>query len=578
MDQEAHTKRTMPLQSAPRLRRKRARPQNFLQEHNLLVPCVVILALVILISAGLMHELVSTASSHTIDHFPTIEKEGEPPSSRNQQHQESQGVPPHLQVSPVLPIFHPIPNQDKLIDDLLHQRKPTIAGIQAYLQLFVRQLHKSNLQLSNDPHREALTIIKAYFALADEYLTPLDHAYRDQLLFPVRDDDSLYLSLAAFREHLLADTLEMAFTHAKHPERLFVGAVVQNCFGRVDPNDYHSIDPSGLPCKTGAQVVGKNAQGRDQTKVSDAPPDMNGIEVFCQKADFQQYCNNGQIRVLYIHETESLGPAVARYYASKLWGGETYFMQVDSHLLYADEWDQKYIDELRVTSNYPKSVLSSYPPGFQNVHNNVVRETPGARLCRCETRMEDPNPIVRINMGASYTGNEPKPTQIPFIAAGFFFVRAEFLQEIPFDPFLPWLFMGEEIALSLRAWTHGWNIYAPRKNLIAHQYRPGRMGLPKFWGTVNRLFHGRPGNNRLQGPLIQRVKHMVGYPGSSRKDLENDERDGNITFVLEEIEHYGYGTQRKWDDYLEFAHMTFDHETNAIVCTRNTWCNKGQKD
>ena len=33
--------------------------------------------------------------------------------------------------------------------------------------------------------------------------------------------------------------------------------------------------------------------------------------------------------------------------------------------------------------------------------------------------------------------------------------------------------MGEEIALSMRAWTHGWDIYAPRQNLIAHQYRPG---------------------------------------------------------------------------------------------------------
>ena len=52
--------------------------------------------------------------------------------------------------------------------------------------------------------------------------------------------------------------------------------------------------------------------------------------------------------------------------------------------------------------------------------------------------------------------------------------------------------MGEEIALSLRAWTHGWYIYAPRKNLIAHQYRPGRMGLPKFWENTGRVF-GRPG-------------------------------------------------------------------------------------
>ena len=52
--------------------------------------------------------------------------------------------------------------------------------------------------------------------------------------------------------------------------------------------------------------------------------------------------------------------------------------------------------------------------------------------------------------------------------------------------------MGEKIALSLRAWTAGWDIYAPRKNWIAHQYRPGKMGLPKFWENTGRVF-GRPG-------------------------------------------------------------------------------------
>merc|ERR1711862_971294 len=89
------------------------------------------------------------------------------------------------------------------------------------------------------------------------------------------------------------------------------------------------------------------------------------------------------------------------------------------------------------------------------------------------------------------------------------------LVDVPFDTYLPWCFMGEEIALSLRAWTHGWDIYAPRENLIAHQYRPGRMGLPKFWENTGRVF-GRPGpgfNTKLQAITIQRIKYMVGYPG-----------------------------------------------------------------
>lgn len=398
-------------------------------------------------------------------------------------------TPSHLNplTVPVLPIFAPVPNAESVMEDTL-KGKPTMAGIIAILQKFILKLHESNRNLSAT-RADAMTIIRSFFDLSSQYLAPLDEAYRGKPVFPIRQDDSIFLSLAAFREHLLADTLDHAFRRAKHPEKLFVGAVVQNCFGRV-LEDGITIDASGTPCRTGAQVVGKNKQGRDQTQVFDAPVDKNGIEDFCaMKPEYQTYCENGQIRVLYIHETESLGPAMARYYASKLWGGETFFVQTDSHLLFAEEWDEKYRVEIQATKSYPKAVLSSYPPGFQQsaANNNIVEETPGARLCHCETRVEDPSPIVRINTGRKYQGDEPRPTQIPFIAAGFFFTRAEFLVDVPFDPFVPWLFMGEEIALSMRAWTHGWDIYAPRKNLIAHQYRPGRMGLPKFWGSVNRL-------------------------------------------------------------------------------------------
>jgi hypothetical protein len=328
--------------------------------------------------------------------------------------------------------------------------------------------------------------------------------------------------LASFRDFLLGDTLKGAFDQAKNPDKLFIGAIVQNCFGL---NPYPGEE--GVQCRTGAQVVGKDENGKDKTKVSDAPPDRNGIDEFCSSPEHKKYCDSGQIRVLYLHENASLGPAMARYYASKLWGGETYFVQVDSHLEFYEEWDQLYTNELKSTKSFPKSVLSSYPPGFQQENGGVLmNESPGARLCTCEFSSYDVEAqIIRINSGIGYSGGEEHPTQIPFIAAGFFFTPAAFLVDVPFgeeihcykrndliylvldlrkgneiitflifdltyiflfvdkprwiDPFMPWCFMGEEIMLSMRAWTHGWDIYAPRKNWIAHQYRPGRMGLPK---------------------------------------------------------------------------------------------------
>jgi [Skp1-protein]-hydroxyproline N-acetylglucosaminyltransferase len=436
------------------------------------------------------------------------------------------------------------------------------------LQIFLRHLRQSNIQLqnvSNDKKGED-QVRQAYYQLATQYLIPcLDIPYRNRTIFPVRtEEDSIFISLAAYREHLLYDTLKGAFGNAKNPNQIYVGIVMQNCFGIDDIVTNHTYQ-----CYTGVQVVGTDEKsGRPITKVSETTPDLNGVLQFCSDPLYQTYCQKGHIRLLSVHESESLGPAIARYFASKLWGGETYFIQVDSHLEFTNEWDALYINELKVTSNYPLSVLSMYPPGF----GHVAGETPGTRLCTCEFSKSDvEDHIIRINNGASYQSNHvyEKPTQIPFIAAGFFMARSEFLKDVPFDPFLPWCFMGEEIALSMRAWTHGWNIYAPRKNWIAHQYRPGRLGLPKFWETVGRVFHRGIGiSNRLQSQVVHRVKYMIGYPEVTQESLRQD----GIDDILQDINYYGLGEVRSRDDYIKLTQIDFEH----YRCQPMHWCNNGE--
>jgi [Skp1-protein]-hydroxyproline N-acetylglucosaminyltransferase len=479
---------------------------------------------------------------------------------------------------PILNIEEGIYNSQQLIDDVLSGERPTISGMALVLSRFIKELRASNKQLANrnkqsnnggDGAVQRDEVHEAFVKLATQYLTPLEDTYRNREIFPLRSDESIYISLASFRDHMLRDTLMGAFDQATHPNNLFVGVIVQNCFGlHPYPGEV------GSQCKTGAQVVGKGPGGHDITKVSDAPPDNNGVEEFCNSSKHSQYCTNGQIRVLYIHEDESLGPAMARYYASKLYGGETYFMQVDAHLEFYVGWDTLYINELKCTKSYPKSMLSSYPPGFNTEHGGILNSapSPGARLCSCEFSDNDVEEhIIRLNSGNGYNGDEMLPTQIPFVAAGFFFTPSRWLVDVPFDPYLPWCFMGEEIMLSMRTWTAGWDIYAPRKNWIAHQYRPGRMGLPKFWGSVGRMF-GRPGpsfSNQLQKRLIKRVKYLVGYTDCCTK--EKLQQDGDA-LVLQDVEHYGMGNVRSREAYLKWAKIDVD----AKKCHVIQWCNKGE--
>jgi len=464
---------------------------------------------------------------------------------------------PHLK-----PHFPPLPPHtmsvdlfgEQIITDTLSHNKPTMAGIIAILQRFLQNLHQFLID-----HRDskALTVINEYFDLVTKYLVPLEEAYRDKPVFPIREDESIFMSLGAYRDHLLGETLRQAFKNAANPDKLFVGAVVQNCFG---------ID---VTCRTGVEVKGKDERGNPITKVSDRGPDVNGIEQFCDDPEYTKYCDSGQIRALYVNETESNGPTTARYFASKLWGGETYFLQADAHLRFAPEWDRLYAEEVKAAKSYPKAVLSAYPPGFSEGDPPYQGGTTGTRLCTCVFSNSDvEHHIIRINTGEVCGEHANAPTQIAYIAAGFFFARAEFLTDVPFDPFLPWCFMGEEIALSLRAWTHGWDIYAPRKNLIAHQYRPGRMGLPKFWENTGRVF-GRPGpgfNTQLQTISLKRVKYMVGYKDTTKEGLENL----GHSVVLTDFQHYGPGETRTMDEFLK--HVNIDIEQQR--CGNIEWCNK----
>ena len=78
----------------------------------------------------------------------------------------------------------------------------------------------------------------------------------------------------------------------------------------------------------------------------------------------------------------------------------------------------------------------------------------------------------------------------PFWAAGFSFARGHFVANVPYDCCLPMVFMGEEISIGIRGWTHGYDFYANQQSVVFHEYAQEsarRRHVPKFWeGGRNR--------------------------------------------------------------------------------------------
>ena len=116
----------------------------------------------------------------------------------------------------------------------------------------------------------------------------------------------------------------------------------------------------------------------DLGKVEPVPPDVDCYKTFCE-GDGKKYCDNNQVRVLNVEESESLGPYAARYFASKLWFGEQWYMQIDAHMTFAQDWDATSVEMLQRAPS-EKPIISHYPPSHTEDPKSWD-ERPGTRIC-----------------------------------------------------------------------------------------------------------------------------------------------------------------------------------------------------
>lgn len=297
--------------------------------------------------------------------------------------------------------------------------------------------------------------------------------------------DTIFISVASYRDKICPATIESIFINAKHPKRVFIGICQQNDVGDVDCLE------KGLESLPGFRH---------------------------------------QVRILRLRHNEARGPTYARYLCSTLYDKEEYYLQIDSHCLFIKDWDViliKMIKDLK-ENGIPKPVLSTYTPGYEDYTKDPDPSNPVTTIC--QAWFTDQNLISLLGAGWTTPDHLPRPNA--YIAAGMFFADARFLKELPFDPELDFVFVGEELLLSARFFTHGWDIFTPNRNVIYHMYT--REKDPKFWE-----------NKHLDSEqALKKVRYIL--------NLEKD--PAHLTpRQLDSLDIYGLGKERPIDDYLQFA-------------------------
>ena len=213
-------------------------------------------------------------------------------------------------------------------------------------------------------------------------------------------------------------------------------------------------------------------------------------------------------------------------------------LQIDSHMRALEHWDDLLLKTWKECSD-ARAVLSVYPNGFQqpcHLQTSILPVMAAAGF--------DADGILNLRGISRFQLPEEQPDRpIPgaFIAGGFLFGPGSIVCEVPYDPDL--YFHGEEVAMSARLWTSGFNIYAPNRLLLFHLYKTERTDKEHsatHWGDHSNWHHY---NLRA----LKSVHTLLGRLNNAPESIRcfNDQPD--------ELQPFGLGKKRKLSMYQQWA-------------------------
>ena len=184
---------------------------------------------------------------------------------------------------------------------------------------------------------------------------------------------------------------------------------------------------------------------------------------------------SNQISYEHIDPHLSQGPCWARARVQEFYSNEPYYLQIDSHMQFEQDWDSYMLSYLTKIQNEGSSshsppIITCYPRGFDIVdfdNKNFYLQSDDTSTFTLNFREDS----IFCNGPYSSQITSMTNTEIThgyLIAAGCLFTTGEFVKQVPYDQSL--YFYGEELSIALRAFTKGFGIYHIPEVPIYHLY------------------------------------------------------------------------------------------------------------
>lgn len=299
---------------------------------------------------------------------------------------------------------------------------------------------------------------------------------------------TILVHLPAYREPELIPTIESCLANAKYPKRIHFGICRQ-----FNPEDgFDNVD---------------KYRDRKGFKVMDVP--------------FQ--------------DAKGLPWARARINEDLL-DDEDYVLQLDSHHRFVKDWDKTLIDMHKglKKKGIKKPLIGGYLPQY-----SPDTDPDGRADCPWQAQFACfyPHGTIFIRPGMlPHWKDLNEPPLARFLSGHFCFGESQWARDVLHDPDI--FFSGEELNLSVRSFTHGYDIFHSHKLVIFHAtMREERDGI-LVWDDKN-----KNGEDWWSQQISARAKI---------RQLLYDEDNG---FDIKP--EYGLGTERTVQDYEKFAGIKF---------------------
>jgi [Skp1-protein]-hydroxyproline N-acetylglucosaminyltransferase len=317
----------------------------------------------------------------------------------------------------------------------------------------------------------------------------------------------IFVSIVSYRDPEVGPTVADCLSRAAAPARISIGCVLQTAPGDVSCDVSSDISSSSSSSNTGSSSNSRGSSSSNSSSSSSSAAANGGSAT----------ASGGSVRVLRLSAAEAAGPCWARRLAASLWRGESFTLQIDSHMRFRPNWDAYLLHELSLCDS-PRPILTSYPSGYELPQRvpYSVEHTRGTLLCPAGfgpaggdgmlrqrgRRFNRSNASVTAiavtaaasNSSSSASGNSASssasssgPLRSPLWAAGFNFGASTALQEhVQYDPYMRHVFFGEEISMAARLYTHGYDFFAPAQAVVYHLWSRGHR--PRYVHTLNSVF------------------------------------------------------------------------------------------